>query len=148
MGKIAVIRMKGKFSVSPDVKGTLSCLRLDRLYACTLLEDNEISRGMLQACKDVVSFGSVDEATVALLLERRGRTAEGKTRLSAAKKPDEMAKIASELSSSAKKLSDFGAKQVFYLSPPSGGFGKRNAKAPFGPCGKNPGISELIARMA
>ena len=147
MSRIAVIRMKGKFSLSPTVVSTLSNLRLDRLYACTILPGGDSAKGMLQACKDMVSFGEVDKETISILLQRRGKTADGK-KLSAAKKPEEIAKLASEIASSEKKLLEHGIFPVFFLSPPKGGFGTRKAHVPYGPLGKNPGISELIARMA
>ncbi len=148
MARIAVIRLKGKFSVPPSVKTTFACLGLTRLHTCALVEDNESFRGMLQSCKDVVSFGKVEKETIALLLSKRGRGKEGK-RLSATKKPEEIEKIAAEIAASGKKLSEFGLEGVFFLSPPRGGFGNRKSGVhEGGPLGKNPAISELIARMA
>lgn len=140
---IAVIRLHGKFSLSPDIRTTLSCLKLNRLYACALVPENPSTKGMLQSCKDVVSFGTVDEGTVAMLLERRGKGADGK-RLTAEK----AGKIAKEFVSSGKKLEELGASSVFFLSPPKGGFARRKSASPFGPLGKNPEISELISKMA
>lgn len=147
MSRIAVIRLKGKFSVSPSVKLTLSSLRLDRLYACVLLPEGERARGMLQACKDAVSFGEAGKETIALLLKKRGKTPDGK-KLSVAKKPEEIEKLSSEIASSPKKLAELGVSPVFFLSPPKGGFGSRKAHVPFGPVGKNPEINDLISRMA
>ncbi len=146
MSKIAVIRLKGRFSVPQEVDSTLDSLKLNRLYSCTLIPDSPTTKGMLKVCKDCVSFGGVDEATVELLLQKRGRTKEGK-RLSKEKKPDAIKKIAQEVLSG-KKLSELGIMPVFFLSPPKGGFGKRKAQVPFGPIGKNSKIAELILRMA
>lgn len=140
---IAVIRLHGKFSLSPDIRTTLSCLRLNRLYTCALVPENASTKGMLQSCKDVVSFGVVDENTVSMLLERRGRTSGGK-RLTA----EQAGKIAKESLSSGKKLEEFGVSSVFFLSPPKGGFTIRKSTAPFGPLGKNADISGLISKMA
>ncbi|HIH18509.1 TPA: 50S ribosomal protein L30 [Candidatus Micrarchaeota archaeon] len=145
--KIAVIRLKGKFSVSPSVKNTLIDLKLDRLYACTLLPEGATAKGMIQACKDVVSFGEANKESIALLLSKRGRAIDGK-KLTDVKKPEEIEKIASEAESSPKKLEELGVSPVFFLSPPRGGFGKRKAHVPFGPVGKNPNINELISSMA
>lgn len=140
--RIAVIRLKGSFSLSPTVKSTLSNLKLGKLYNCTLISPTASNRGMLQACKDFVAFGEVDEETVALLLSKRGRI-EGNNRLSASKKQEEIAKLAKEISSSEKPISTFGIQPVFSLSPPKGGFGIRKAHVPFGPIGKNPEIAAL-----
>jgi len=145
--RIAAIRLKGKFSISPRVKSALSSLMLNRLYACTLLPPGETAEGMLRACKDVVSFGEVGKGTIELLLSARGKTLDGR-RLREAKKPEEISKMAADIDASQKKLQDFGLSPVFFLAPPRGGFGSRKMSAPFGPAGKNPRIGELIARMA
>lgn len=145
--RIAVIRLKGKFSLSPRVNSALSSIKLDRLYSCALLPDNAASRGMVRSCKDAVSFGQVGKDSIAILLSKRGKTPEGK-RLSLVKKPDEIAKMASEIESSEKKLVDFGMAPVFFLSPPVGGFGSKKETAPFGLLGKNQQMPELIKRMA
>jgi large subunit ribosomal protein L30 len=102
---------------------------------------------MLQTCKDVVSFGEVEKETVALLLSKRGKSSEGK-KLSGAKKPEEIAKLASEIASGGKKLSEYKVQPIFSLSPPKGGFGARKMPVPFGPVGKNAKIAQLIASMA
>jgi len=145
--RIAVIRLKGKFSLSPDVNAALSSLKLDRLYSCALLPDNTASRGMIHACKDMVSYGPISKEGIALLLSKRGKTLEGK-KLSLAKKPEEIAKMASEIDSSDKKIVELGIAPVFFLSPPVGGFGSKKETAPFGLLGKNAEISNLVKRMA
>lgn len=145
--KIAVIRLKGKFSISPDIREALSSLRLNRLYACTLLPDNEATKGMVHACKDFVSFGPVEKESAALLLAKRGKTTGGK-RLSAEKKPEEIRKILDEFLAG-RKLSELGVSPVFFLSPPKGGFwGIRKSHKPFGPLGKNEDIAGLVSQMA
>ncbi len=142
MAIIAVLRLKGGFTLPPVAVSTLASLNLSRLYSCTLVPDNENYKGMLQACKDVVSYGPVEKETVQLLLSRRGFSSDGK-KLS----PEQAGKIAQEVISG-KKLSEAGAQPSFRLSPPKGGFGSRKAVRPFGPVGKNPEIAALIARMA
>jgi large subunit ribosomal protein L30 len=142
MAIIAVLRLKGGFTLPPVAASTLRSLSLSRLYSCTLVPDNENYKGMLQACKDVVSFGPVEKETVQLLLSKRGRTTDGK-RLT----QEQSGKLAQEIISG-KKLSESGLQPSFRLSPPQGGFGTRKAPQPYGPVGKNPGIAALIAKMA
>ena len=145
--KIALIRLKGMFSLSPTVRFTLASFRLNRLYSCTIVDDSASTKGMIQACKDFVSFGPVEKESIALLLAKRGKTTEGK-KLSAAKKPEEIKKVLDEFLTG-KKLTDLGVSSVFYLSPPRGGFdGSRMSPKPFGPLGKNEKIGELISKMA
>ncbi|MFA6214020.1 MAG: uL30 family ribosomal protein [Candidatus Micrarchaeia archaeon] len=147
--RIAVIRLKGKRGITPTVKATYVSLNLNRLYNCTLLPDTEGFRGMIQSCKDSVSYGPVDEQTILLLLSRRGMARDGK-KLSASRKPEEMAKLAKEIAASDKPLSAHAILPFFCLAPPRGGFdgGSKKAYAPFGPLGRNPNIGALLASMA
>ena len=147
--RIAIIRLKGKRGITPKVKATYASLNLNRLHTCTLLPDTVPFRGMVQACKDSVSFGAVDDSTIEMLLLRRGLTRDGK-KLSASMKPEAIAKLAKEISSSDKTLSEHAILPFFFLSPPRGGFdgGSKKAAAPHGPLGKNPKIGELLAKMA
>lgn len=145
---IAVIRLKGKYAISPTVRSTLKSLSLTRLHTCTLLPANEGTLGMVRACKDAVSFGEVDEEAIGLLLSRRGTTRDGR-KLSASMAPDGIARLAKEIAGSGKQLSSHSILPVFFLSPPRGGFGgSKKSHAPFGPLGKNSAIGGLIARMA
>ena len=147
--RIAVIRLKGKRGITPKVKATFVSLNLNRLHTCALLPDTEGYRGMIQSCKDSVSFGPVDEQTIEMLLLRRGLTRDGK-KLSASMKPEAIAKLAKEISASDKSLSDHAIHPFFFLAPPRGGFdgGSKKSHAPFGPLGKNASIGELLAHMA
>jgi large subunit ribosomal protein L30 len=145
---IAVIRLKGKRGMAPWVSATLESLSLNRLYTCTLLPSSEGSRGMVQSCKDAVSFGEVDGQAIGLLLSKRGLLRDGR-KLSLAKKPGEIEKLAGEIAKGEKTLSKHGILPVFFLSPPRGGFaGGKKSQPPFGPLGRNPKIGALIAKMA
>ena len=147
--RIAVMRLKGKRGITPKVKATFVSLNLNRLHTCTLLPDTDGSRGMIQACKDSVSYGLVDDSTIEMLLLKRGLTRDGK-KLSESKKPEEIAKLAKEIAASDKPLSEHAILPFFFLAPPRGGFdgGSKKSYAPFGPLGKNPHIAELLASMA
>ena len=147
--RIAVIRLKGKRGITPKVKATYVSLNLNRLHTCTLLPDTEGSRGMIQACKDSVSFGPVDDSTIEMLLLRRGLTRDGK-KLSATMLPEAIAKLAKEIAASDKTLSNHAILPFFFLAPPRGGFdgGSKKSPAPSGPLGKNAAIGELLAKMA
>ncbi|MCX6771618.1 MAG: uL30 family ribosomal protein [Candidatus Micrarchaeota archaeon] len=147
--RIAVIRLKGKRGITPKVKATFVSLNLNRLHTCTLLPDTDGFRGMVQACKDSVSFGPVDEQAIEMLLIRRGLARDGK-KLSATMSPEAIAKLAKEISSSGKSLSEHAILPFFFLAPPRGGFdgGSKKSPAPFGPLGRNAKIGGLLAKMA
>ncbi|MEM4554999.1 MAG: uL30 family ribosomal protein [Candidatus Anstonellaceae archaeon] len=141
MGILAVVRLKGKFSLSPKVKETFKSLNLPRLYCCTLVPDTPSFRGMLAACKDFVSFGKIEKEFAAEVLSKRGLKQDG-TQIS----QKDAQEIALQLDMG-KSLSQLGVRPFVRLSPPKGGFGSRKQPAPFGPVGKNENISEIIGRM-
>jgi len=148
MSKIIVVRLKGLFSISPKVEKTFESMRLNKLYSCAVIEMTPSFKGMLQAVKDFTAYGDADKETVALLLAKRGKSLDGKC-VSDSKKPEEIAKLASEIVSSTKSLEEFGILNLFPLSPPKGGFdGSRKSGTPYEPLGRNTKISELISKMA
>lgn len=73
----AIVRMRGTVNVSPDIRFALALLRLHRVNHCTLLEDNEYTRGMLAKVKDYVAWGPITEEMLATLLKTRGRLSGG-----------------------------------------------------------------------
>jgi large subunit ribosomal protein L30 len=68
----AVVRVRGTVNVNPDVKRTLQLLRLSRANHCVLVEENPVSKGMLQIAKDYVTWGEIDKETLVLLITKRG----------------------------------------------------------------------------
>ena len=78
MGLLATVRVRGRVKMREDVETTLRMLRLTRVNYCSLLPDNETSRGMLQKAKDFITWGPVDGEDVALLLRSRGELVGGK----------------------------------------------------------------------
>ncbi|MCX8197149.1 MAG: uL30 family ribosomal protein [Candidatus Micrarchaeota archaeon] len=141
MSVLAILRLKGKFSIPPKVKYSLECLNLRYLYSCTFVPNTQSFAGMAFACKDFVSFGEVEKDTIVHVLSKKGRHKDGK-RISQA----EAEKIAQELESG-KTLSECMVQPFVRLSPPKGGFGHRKKPFPFGPKGKNQQISQLLLRM-
>ncbi len=68
----AVVRVRGTVNVNPDVKRTLQLLRLSRTNHCVLVEENPVSKGMLQIVKDYVTWGEIDKETLVALIKKRG----------------------------------------------------------------------------
>ena len=87
MSKIAVIQIRGTVRTHPDVRRTLELLRLKKKHACVVVEDNEVSKGMLQKVKDYVTYGPIDESLYTTMLEKRGELV-GKTKASESKEFD------------------------------------------------------------
>ncbi len=69
----AVIRVRGRTGVRWDIADTLKMLNLTRINHCVLIPDTPAYRGMLQKVKDYVTWGEIDEETLAKLIRSRGR---------------------------------------------------------------------------
>ena len=149
--KIAVVLIRGTVNTHPDVRRTLELLRLKKKHACVVIEDNEISRGMLQKVKDYTTFGTIDEAFFAKMIEKRGE-------LVGKKKVDskfDAKKVAKEYFAGKIKLNEFetkySLKPYFRLAPPVKGFERGGIKKPFTVGGvlgqRGDKISELIEKM-
>ena len=65
--KLAAIQIRGELGVRGDVREALSSLGLRRKNACSVLPDTKEVRGALVKCKDVITFGSVNDETIKLM---------------------------------------------------------------------------------
>lgn len=72
-----IIRLKGGVNTRPEIKDTLRMLRLNQINHAVVVEDTPNYRGMIQVVKDYVAFGTVDAATLQIMLENRGRLVGG-----------------------------------------------------------------------
>ena len=101
MTKIAIIRLRGTNDVKKDIENTMIMLQLHKKHTCSVYPKTDALMGMLDKCKDYITFGELDEETYKLLVDKRGITKEG-------------------------KLVNY-----FHLNPPRGGFEKGGIKTPF-----------------
>lgn len=69
----AVIRLRGKHDLRTNVEDTLKMLHLTRQNHCVMVPQDSTFQGMLKVVKDFVTWGEVDEQTLAKALLRRGR---------------------------------------------------------------------------
>lgn len=69
---LAVIRVRGTVKVRASIAETLDRLRLRRVNNLVLVNTKDASyMGMVQKCKDFVTFGEIDKAVLAKLLEAK-----------------------------------------------------------------------------
>ena len=68
--KLAVIRLKGVIGLKKGIKDTFRTLNLPQKFACSVVEDTLVNRGMLIKVKDFSTFGTVDDSTIELLKKR------------------------------------------------------------------------------
>ncbi len=158
MSLYAIIRLRGRVDVPPDVKYTLRLLRLHKKFHCVLYPSTLPGiDGMLHVVKDWVTWGEIDYDTLVELLYKRGRIPGNKPLtddyvekvLGISGGIKELAKKLLQGEIMLHKLED-KIKPVFRLHPPRGGF-KGSIKKPYGDGGelgyRGPAINELIKRM-
>ena len=66
---LAIIRIRGDTGVKEDINRTAELLRLNRINHLVLVDDNAVTRGMLQKVKDYVTWGEIDSDTLEILLK-------------------------------------------------------------------------------
>ncbi|RLE49568.1 MAG: 50S ribosomal protein L30 [Candidatus Methanomethylicota archaeon] len=125
---IVAIKIRGDVGASPDVRYTLNLLRLRRKHVAVILEASQSILGMLKKVAEYVTWGELDEETLALLLEKRGRLIGNKKiteEYLKSKGFSSFKELAQALLSgkiTLKQLPEI--KPFFRLAPPSGGFKK------------------------
>jgi large subunit ribosomal protein L30 len=121
----AIVRLRGEVNVRPEIKDTLAMLRIHRVNHCVVVKEDAHNRGMIQKVKDYVAWGKVDDESLALLLEKRGRLS-GNRRLSVEFLKDNTSystflELAAAVNSGSASLKELGIKPVFRLHPPRKG---------------------------
>lgn len=101
MERIAIIRIRGLEGVKGEIVDTIKMLKLHKKNTCSIYQKTPATMGMVEKCKDYVTYGEIDEETYKLLVEKRGITVDGKLQ------------------------------NYFMLNSPRGGFEKKGIKQPF-----------------
>ena len=148
----AIIRLRGEVNLRPEIKSTLEMLRMHRVNHCIVVPEDEHFRGMIQKVKDYVAWGKIDDQSLAMLLERRGRLA-GNRRLTEDFLKEKTAyrsfsELAAALNSGATSLKDLGIKPIFRLHPARKGLKtiKKTAQQG-GDLGFRADLADLIKKM-
>lgn len=124
-----VVRIRGAPGMKRKILDTLKMLRMHKVNHGVLVWGTKSYLGMLNKCKDYVSFGEIDEKTLVRLLRARGRiegdkplTDEHLKNLTEYKSIKELAKalLAGEVHYSEKHI--YKLKPVFRLHPPRRGY--------------------------
>src|SRR5271154_3658052 len=69
---IAVIRVRGRIGVRRTIKETLSRLNVKKVNNLALIFGTKSNLGMIDKCKDFVTYGVIKEETLVKLLDKRG----------------------------------------------------------------------------
>ena len=152
---MAVIRIRGEVRVDKRIEDTLKMLRLLKKNRCSVVPNTRSYLGMLGKVKDYCTFGEIDEDTLALLIEKRGRLKGDKPLtydyLKQKLKVD-FKQFAGIFMQGKMGLKDIpGLKPFFKLHPPIGGFEREGIKKPYtigGALGyRKKEINKLIRKM-
>jgi len=121
---LAAVRIRGATGLTEEIISTLNMLSLFRKNSCVVINNVPSLAGMLNRCKDYITWGEIDHDTLKLLIEKR-----------AEKNPEDPKKT----------------KKFFRLNNPIGGFERKGVKKSFvnggalGYRGKE--INKLIKKM-
>ena len=144
---IAIIRLRGRVKVNKGIEDTMQMLKLKAPYNCTIIQENEQYKGMLQKIKDYVTFGIIEKETFEKMIYKWGRI-EGNKKVTPEYLKEKQATI-EELFEGKKKFKDIGIKQPFRLHPPTKGL--KSIKKPFSMKGdlgnRGKKINDLLNRM-
>lgn len=117
MGKIAIIRIRGKVNLKPAIKKTLELLKLDRQQTLVIMPDIPEFRGMVQIVNNHTMWGTTDD-NVLEFLEGKGVEFQGENAL-----------------------------RWTHLQPPRGGYKSIKKQKPHGSLGKQKDIINWIKKM-
>ena len=71
--KLAVVLVRGMVKVVKPVKETLAMLNLHRKNHCVVIDNTPAYKGMLLRVKDYITWGEIDDAVFAELVQKRGQ---------------------------------------------------------------------------
>jgi large subunit ribosomal protein L30 len=148
----AIVRLRGEVNVRPEIRDTLAMLRIHRVNHCVVVKEDPHNRGMIQKVKDYVAWGKVDDESLALLLEKRGRLS-GNRRLSVEFLKEKTSyssfrELAAAVNSGSASLKELGIKPVFRLHPPRKGLKTTKKTAQQGgDIGFRQDLADLIKKM-
>ncbi len=150
---LVVIRIAGSVGARRKVEDTLKMLRLNYVNNCVLLEEKPEIKGMIEKCRNHITYGEVDKETLAALLKKRLRLAGNKRvddkTLKEVASFDSFENFATALIEGKTKIKNFERlQQTFRLTPPSKGFKSTKEHYPKGDLGyRGKEINELLNRM-
>jgi len=148
----AIVRIRGGVRTRPEIKDTLDLLHINRVNHCAVVKEDPHYKGMIQKVKDYVAWGQIDDDTLAMLLEKRGRLA-GNKRLTEDLVKEKTAfgsikDFAKAVNAGSASFKDLGIKPVFRLHPARKGLKSTKRTVPQGGVlGFHDSIKDLITKM-
>jgi large subunit ribosomal protein L30 len=136
---IIVIRISGLVEMPKEVQEALFRMRLRKKYTAILLRETEENMKLLQKVRNFVAFGSINDETLALLIQKRAKSMDNK-KIDSKSVVEQLKK---------KDLEDLKIKPFIGLHPPRGGIdSKIHFPQKKGVLGDNKEkINDLVRRM-
>ena len=72
MSKLALVRVRGKIRVNPEIRDTLEFLGLKSINNCVLVAATPTYKGMIRKVNDYVAWGEISDEMARELEEKRG----------------------------------------------------------------------------
>ena len=72
MTKLALIRVRGKIRLNPEIKDTLEFLGLKNVNNCVIVDDTPTFRGMIKKVNDYITWGEISDNFAKEIKEKRG----------------------------------------------------------------------------
>ncbi len=141
--KIAVIRIRGIRNIAPKIKHTMKLMSIEKENNCVIVEDTPQNMGMINRCKDYITYGVISEDTLFALLKKRGE--KGSRMLREIMEENEIKEVAKKIMHK-ESVRDF-VDPVFRLHPPRKGYKTIKKPAPEGDLGKREDMNSLIKKM-
>ncbi len=131
---MAVVRIRGRIDIKPDIRYTLDMLHIKRKFWATIVPLTPSYKGMLYKVKDYTTYGEIDRETLEKILRSRAELSDG------GKLTDEWLRNNAEFDS----ISEFADAIIsgkvgihklkwinpcFRLTPPKGGFKKSTKRS-------------------
>ncbi|MEM0437812.1 MAG: 50S ribosomal protein L30 [Candidatus Micrarchaeia archaeon] len=147
----AVVRVRGRTGIKPDISQAMGFLNLSRVNHCVIAPATGPIKGTLQLCKDYVTWGELDSDTLCELIMKRGRLL-GNKRITEeyvqSKGHKGFSGLAAAVLEGKVSLQEAGLKKVFRLNPPKGGYKVIKRPFPKGALGyRGKEINALLRRM-
>ncbi|MBI5389413.1 uL30 family ribosomal protein [Candidatus Woesearchaeota archaeon] len=70
---IAIVRIRGTCAIDGEIRSTLDMLNVHKKNYCSVVPKNPSYGGMIKKVKDYITWGEIDDATLKLLKEKRGK---------------------------------------------------------------------------
>ena len=122
----ALVQIRGEVNINQDTRDTLKMLNLGRVNHATLVPEEPSYVGMITKVNDYVAHGTPSQETIELLIESRGKPAEGDGDVDdewvdEETDYDSVAALAQALLAEETTLQDAGLSPTLRLHPPRGG---------------------------